>query len=89
MTKTELIEAVARDLGLSRVDAQKTVACIFNLIADGLTRDAKVQIQGFGTFQTKTRKARMGINPQTKEPMQIPASKTVGFKPGQDLKNRV
>ena len=58
-------------------------------IADGLARDAKVQIQGFGTFQTKHRKERMGINPQTKEPMQIPASKTVGFKPGQDLKKRV
>ena len=89
MTKTELIEAVARDLGLSRVDAQRTVETIFNQIADGLTRDAKVQIQGFGTFQTKHRKERMGINPQTKEPMKIPASKTVGFKPGADLKSRI
>ena len=89
MTKTELIEAVARDLGLSRVDAQRTVETVFGQIADGLTRDAKVQIQGFGTFQTKHRKERMGINPQTKEPMKIPASKTVGFKPGADLKSRI
>ena len=58
-------------------------------ITNGLISDAKVQIQGFGTFQTKHRKARMGINPQTKQPMQIPASKTVGFKPGQDLKSKV
>jgi len=89
VTKTELVEAVAGDLGMSRVEAQKTVEAVFAQIADGLARDAKVQIQGFGTFQTKHRKERMGINPQTKEPMQIPASKTVGFKPGQDLKKRV
>jgi len=89
VTKTELVEAVARDLGLSRVDAQRTVETVFGQIADGLARDQKVQIQGFGTFQTKVRKERMGINPQTKEPMKIPASKTVGFKPGQDLKNKV
>ena len=89
MTKTELVEAVARELGLSRVDAQKTVETVFDLIGNGLTGDGKVQIQGFGTFQTKQRKARMGINPQTKQPMEIPASTTVGFKPGQDLKKRV
>ncbi|MHC4550525.1 MAG: HU family DNA-binding protein [Planctomycetota bacterium] len=89
MTKTELVEAVARDLNLSRVEAQRTVETVFGQIAAGLARDAKVQIQGFGTFQTKLRKERMGINPQTKEPMRIPASKTVGFKPGQDLKSRV
>jgi len=89
VTKTELIEAVAKDLGLSRVDAQRTVEQVFGNITDGLIRDGKVQIQGFGTFQTKHRKARMGINPQTKQPMQIPASRTVGFKPGQDLKSKV
>ncbi len=89
MTKTELIDAVAKDLGLSRVDSQRTVEVVFGNITNGLIADAKVQIQGFGTFQTKHRKARMGINPQTKQPMQIPASKTVGFKPGQDLKSKV
>ena len=89
MTKTELIDIVARDLALSKVDAQKYVETVFEKITEGLARDAKVQIQGFGTFQAKTRKARMGRNPQTKEPMEIPASRTVTFKPGQDLKGRV
>jgi len=89
VTKTELVDIVARDLGLSKVDAQKTVETVFEKIAEGLARDAKVQIQGFGTFQAKMRKERMGRNPQTKEPMLIPASKTVTFKPGQDLKGRV
>ena len=89
MTKTELVEAVARDLGLSRTDAQRTVETVFGKITEGLATDGKVQIQGFGTFQAKMRKERMGINPQTKEPMKIPASKTVGFKPGQNLKSKV
>jgi len=65
------------------------VETIFHKITEGLQSDGKVQIQGFGTFQRKERKARMGINPQTKEPMQIPASRTVGFKPGQDLKSKI
>jgi DNA-binding protein HU-beta len=89
VTKTELVEAVARKLSLSRVDAQKTVETVFAEITEGLATDGKVQIQGFGTFQAKMRKERMGINPQTKEPMKIPASKTVGFKPGQALKSSV
>ena len=89
MTKTELVEVIARDLGLSKVDSQKTVEAIFNKISDALASDGRVQIQGFGTFQAKTRKARMGRNPQTKEPMQIPESRTVTFKPGQDLKSRI
>ena len=89
MTKTELVESVARDLGLSKVEAQRTVETIFGKIADGLTRDARVQIQGFGTFHAKMRKERMGRNPQTKEPMLIPASKTVTFKPGSALKGKL
>ena len=89
MTKTELVEAVARELDMTRVEAQRAVESVFGQIAGGLTRDGKVQIQGFGTFQTKHRKAREGINPQTKERMTIPASKTVGFKPGQELKGKI
>ena len=89
MTKSELIEAVAQDLGLSKVDAQRTVEGVLGQIAEGLARDTKVQIQGFGTFQAKTRKARKGRNPQTGAEMVIPESRTVTFKPGQDLKNKV
>jgi DNA-binding protein HU-beta len=89
VTKTELVESVAQDLGLSKADAQRTVEAVLARITAGLTRDAKVQIQGFGTFHAKMRKERMGRNPQTKEPMLIPASKTVTFKPGQDLKSKV
>lgn len=89
MTKTDLVDMVAQDLGLSKIDAQKTLEGVLTKISEGLARDGKVQIQGFGTFQVKHRKERMGRNPQTKEPMTIPASRTVGFKPGQDLKNSI
>jgi nucleoid DNA-binding protein len=89
VTKTELVDKVAEALGQSRTEAQRTLETVLENIAAGLASDRKVQIQGFGTFFAKTRKARMGRNPQTKEPMQIPASKTVTFKPGQDLKNRL
>ena len=89
MTKTELVESVAQDLGLSKADAQRTLEAVLGRITAGLARDTKVQIQGFGTFHAKMRKERMGRNPQTKEPMLIPASKTVTFKPGQDLKSKV
>ena len=91
MTKTELIESCAAELGISKAESQKIVETIFGRITGALSEgsDGKMQIQGFGTFLTKMRKERMGRNPQTKEPMLIPASKTVTFKPGQDLKSKL
>ncbi|MHC4959648.1 MAG: HU family DNA-binding protein [Planctomycetota bacterium] len=89
MTKTELVDSIAQDLSLSKADAQRTLEMVLSRITDGLIRDDKVQIQGFGTFMKKQRKERMGRNPQTKEPMLIPASRTVTFKPGADLKSKL
>ncbi len=89
MTKTELVETVAENLGLSKSDSQRTLEGVLECIAKGLVGDRKVQIQGFGTFMAKERKARMGRNPQTNQPIQIPASMTVTFRPGQDLKGRL
>ncbi len=89
MTKTELVESVAQDLELSKANAQIALESVLARITAGLIRDAKVQIQGFGTFHAKMRKERMGRNPQTREPMLIPARKTVTFKPGAALKGRV
>ena len=89
MTKTELIDAVANDLGISKTESQKIVETIFGRMTTALSTEGKMQIQGFGTFQKKLRKERMGRNPQTKQPMLIPASKTVTFKPGQDLKSKL
>ena len=89
MTKTQLVEAIAGGLGLSRADGQKTLETVLEKISAGLVSDRRVQIQGFGTFTAKLRKERKGRNPQTKEIITIPASMTVTFKPGQALKDKL
>jgi DNA-binding protein HU-beta len=83
-----LIEEVQKQLGneCSKSHAERAVNALISSIQKGLKKDKAVQIVGFGTFAVKNRKARMGRNPQTNEPMQIKASKTVGFRAGSTLK---
>ena len=78
-------------LGLecSKAHAERAVNAVLAAVERGLQVEGEVQIVGFGTFQVKERKARMGRNPQTKEPMEIAASKTVGFRPGTGLRGSV
>jgi DNA-binding protein HU-beta len=89
MNKTELIAAVAEKTGLSKKDSEKAVAAAFDSIASALAQGDKVQLVGFGTFDVKERSARIGRNPKTKEEIQIPASRVVGFKVGKALKESV
>lgn len=89
MNKGELVEAVASQLGDSKASAQRAVDAVINSITDGIKRDESVTIVGFGTFTKKDRAARTGRNPMTGEPMQIKASKTVGFKVSQALKDEL
>ena len=88
MNKADLIEAVQQDLGdnCSRAHAERCVNSVLDAISSGLAKDSTVQVVGFGTFTVRHRKARTGLNPQTREPMQIADSKTVGFRPGNKLK---
>ncbi|MFG0292129.1 MAG: HU family DNA-binding protein [Phycisphaerales bacterium JB065] len=87
MNKGDLIEAVASQLGESKATATKVVDIVLETIADGVQKDDKVAITGFGTFKKKHRKARKGINPATREPIDIPASTSVGFTPSQNFKD--
>ena len=91
MNKAELIEEVQKNLGndCSKAHAERAVNALLASIKRGLKKDKEVQIVGFGTFAVKNRKARMGRNPQTNEPMQIKASRTVGFRAGTPLKDSV
>ena len=89
MTKTELIAAVAEKTGLTKKDADRVVAATFETIAQALANGDKVQISGFGIFDTKKREARTGLNPRTKETIQIPASTQPVFKAGKALKDQV
>ena len=89
MNKTELIAEVAKKCGLSKKDAEKAVTASFDTIAEALCQGDKVQIVGFGGFETKQREARMGRNPKTKESIEIAASRSPQFKPGKALKDAV
>ncbi len=89
MTKVELIAAVAEKAELSKKDAEKAVSATIQAITEGLKKDAKVQLVGFGTFEVRTRAAREGKNPATGEKIQIAATKVPAFKAGKSLKDYV
>lgn len=89
MNKTELIAAVAQKAGLTKKDAERVVCATFDTITESLVKGEKVQLSGFGIFETKEREARVGRNPRTKEAIQIPATKTPAFKASKTLKDAV
>ncbi len=89
MNKGQLIEKVASDLGSTKTAASKAIESVIKCIAQGIKEEDAVTISGFGTFSRKLRAARTGVNPSTRKPMQIKASKTVGFKPSQTLKETI
>ena len=89
MTKAELISAVAEKTEMTKKDSDKVVEAIIDTITETLTKGDKVSFVGFGTFEVKERAARQGINPRTKEPMPIEASKLPVFKAGKALKDAV
>ncbi len=89
MTKTDLIAAVADKAGMTKVDAGKALDAMVDAITGALKRGDKVTFTGFGTFEVRSRAARMGRNPQTGAPMHINASKTPAFKAGKGLKDSV
>ena len=87
MSKTELVEFVAAEANMTKADAARAVDAMMKGITEGLKKDGKVALVGFGTFASKKRPAREGINPLTKEPMKIPAKNVVSFKAGSKLKD--
>ena len=89
MNKTELVNAVAEKAGLSKKDAEKVINATVDAITAALQAGDKVQLVGFGAFEVKTRAARQGRNPRTKETITIPASKSPVFKAGKALKDAV
>jgi DNA-binding protein HU-beta len=89
MNKGELIQAVAKSEKMSKAAAERVANSVLDNIKKGLKKDKNVTLIGFGTFTVKSRKARMGRNPQTGEKIRIKASRTVGFKPGEAFKKMV
>ena len=89
MSKQELIASVARKANLSKAAAAKAVDSLFKGIRDSLARGKSVGFVGFGTFLVSKRSARSGINPRTRQPIQIPARKVPRFRAGKALKAAV
>ena len=89
MNKTELIAAAAERSGMTKKDAEQVIGAAFDVIIAQLQKGEKVQISGFGTFEVKERKERVGRNPLTGEAVQIPASKVPAFKVSSTLKEKI
>ena len=89
MNKSDLSSQVADQASLSKGQASDVVDAVFSAIADALARDESVAIPGFGTFSSKARAAREGLNPRTGESIAIAASKAPAFKAGKTLRDAV
>ncbi|MBR1781738.1 MAG: HU family DNA-binding protein [Oscillospiraceae bacterium] len=90
MNKAELIATTAAKTGLSKKDTEAVITAALDVITAALAEDEKVQLVGFGAFETKQRAARIGRNPRnTEETIEIPATKVPVFKAGKALKDAV
>lgn len=89
MNKTELIEKIATGSELSKADVKKALDATVAAIKDALVAGDKISLVGFGTFSVNERPAREGINPATKEKIQIAAKKVIKFKPGTELNDAI
>ena len=89
MNKTELIDKIAAGAGISKADAKKALDATTNALKEALVAGDKIQLVGFGTFSVSERPAREGINPATKEKIQIAAKKVAKFKAGAELADAV
>ena len=89
MNKTELIAVAAENAGLTKKDTERVLNAAIDAITASLVKGEKVQISGFGTFETKDREARVGRNPRTKQAIDIPATRVPTFKASKALKDTV
>ena len=89
MNKTDLIVTVAEKSGLTKKDTERAVNAAIDTIVAALAKGERVQLSGFGVFETKAREARVGRNPRTKQTIEIPATRTPVFKASKALKDAV
>ncbi len=87
MTTADLVEAVHTKVGFSKRESAEIVEMVFNTMKDTLEQGEKIKISGFGNFEVRDKRARVGRNPQTGEVIEISARRVLTFKPSQVLKN--
>jgi DNA-binding protein HU-beta len=89
VNKAELVEEVSGKVGITKKDAGNVVDAVTRTITNTLKKGEKVTLVGFGTFRVMQRKARRGVNPQTRKTMQIPTKKVPKFVAGKSLREKV
>ena len=89
MNKTDLISIAAENSGMTKKDTERVINAAIDAITASLVKGEKVQLSGFGTFESKEREARVGRNPHTKEAIEIPATRVPTFKASKALKDNV
>ncbi|MBN9393717.1 MAG: HU family DNA-binding protein [Candidatus Melainabacteria bacterium] len=89
MNKAELVDIVAKEAGTTKKDAENVINKMMETVIKHVSKDEKVTLVGFGTFEARSRKARTGRNPKTNEPLHIPAKRVAGFKVGKEFAEAV
>jgi len=89
MNKADLIQQMTAKSGLTKKDSEAALEAVISTVEETLVKGDKLVLVGFGTFETKSRAARKGRNPKTKEAIDIPACKVPAFKVGKGLKDKV
>lgn len=89
MNKLDLVNAVAEKAGITKRDAERAVSALVQSIEEALRQGDRVSLVGFGTFEVRDRKPRVGRNPQTGQEIRIPAGRVASFKPGKSLKDSI
>ena len=87
MNKTQLVASISEKSGLSKKESEKALSAFTESIVEALQKGDKVSLVGFGTFDVRHRAARQGLNPRTKEPIEIKASNAPAFKAGKAFKD--
>lgn len=89
MNKSEFVAEIAKKSNLTKKDSELSLNSLIEVVSETLKKGDKITLVGFGSFEVRKRKARTGTNPQTKEPIKIPAKKVAVFRPGKGLKDIV
>lgn len=89
MIKADLINKIAKEMGVSKQEAEMGVNLFFETIKAAIERGEEIELRGFGSFRFRQRGARSGRNPRTGDPVEVPSKKVLYFKPSKHLKNMI
>jgi len=89
MTKRDLVTRVAEDVGMARADVAKVVEGVIDTLSSSLVEGERWELRGFGVLETRLRAPRVGRNPRTGEPVDVPERRVVSFRPGKKLADRL